>query len=130
MRYLAVAARLAIGDVAQRLPHAALKRRALGRERQREALQLAGEIGPELCKIGRQRLAVSPPAALIRQRAQAVHEVHVAQAVLVDGDQQLAAGGIQQIVTDHDVISSGCSLSGAPSSAGCSLMACHNQLAA
>ena len=64
---VAVAARFAIGDVAQCLPHRLLKRRAPRRERQREALQPAREVVPKLGEEGGERLAVLPPVAHVGQ---------------------------------------------------------------
>src|ERR1019366_4761725 len=64
-RNLEVAARLPVGDALQFAPHAQLESRALHIQRQVEAPQLAGEIGPQLARrLARDR--VSPGAATLR----------------------------------------------------------------
>ncbi len=133
---IAVAAGLAVGDVAQRLPYRLLKGGATGGKGQGEALQATGKIGVKFGEEGSQRFVILLPATHIGQCPQARHKVHVHQTGFIDGDQQIAAAGRQNIVADHGVISccwvSGCcSLPVARSSkSGASLMACHSQLAA
>ncbi len=127
---VAVAAGLPVGDVAQRLPHRLLKRRAPGGERQGEALQPAREVVPKLGEEGGERLAVLLPVLHVGQRPQSGQEVHMDQTALVDGDQQFALVGGHHVIADHGLFSSSCVCVGRVSSAGCSLMACHSQLAA
>src|SRR3954451_5800596 len=85
---LAVAARLAVRDRGQRLPHAAQERRAVQREGEGELVALAREVLVEL-GAGRGEGLVGPLP--VRADAERGH-VQAAEVGLVAGEQELADG--------------------------------------
>ena len=93
---LAVADRLAVGDLRQRVPHPPLELAAGRRQRQREGLALAGEVGPQLGAGGRQGVVVAAP---VGRRRTVVAEREADQRAVAGGQAQRAdrAGQLDQI---------------------------------
>jgi len=94
---LAVAARFSVGNGDQRRPHAFLKLRALGRERQGELTEFPGEVGVHLLfDRGDQRTRVTYWVTFFREALAEPGEVAEGGgddgAGVVDGDGEGAAG--------------------------------------
>src|SRR5216683_1543055 len=97
-----VARRGAVGDLAQRVPHAMLERRAEGFERQVECGAGAGEVLLELLARAREQCGSRSfgdfhPAGLVRRRGSAARgwEEDAGDGRVGGGEDQLADGGAE-----------------------------------